>query len=93
MSFGRFDFAFRDLFAPASGGQCVHIVARRVDRNGNRHVLHFELVDRFHPQIYEFEVQDMPVTVAVDAAGNNVHTLAPAEWRRRIAEGDLEPAE
>jgi fumarate hydratase class I len=35
----------------------------------------------------------MPVTVAVDAEGNNVHTLAPAEWRRRIAEGDQEPAE
>ena len=39
--------------------------------------------------IYEFEVQDMPVTVAVDAQGNNVHTLAPAEWKRRIAEEHL----
>lgn len=39
--------------------------------------------------IYEFIVQDMPVTVAVDAAGNNVHTLAPAEWKRRIAEEKL----
>jgi fumarate hydratase class I len=35
--------------------------------------------------IYEFTVEDMPVTVAVDSAGNNVHTLAPAEWRARIA--------
>ena len=39
--------------------------------------------------IYEFTVEDMPVTVAVDSAGNNVHTLAPAEWRARIADGKL----
>ncbi|MCX7962086.1 MAG: fumarate hydratase [Burkholderiales bacterium] len=36
--------------------------------------------------IYEFEVKDMPVTVAVDANGNSVHESGPAEWRRRIAE-------
>lgn len=34
--------------------------------------------------IYEFEVQDMPVTVAVDAAGTSVHNTAPAEWSARI---------
>jgi len=39
--------------------------------------------------IYEFTVEDMPVTVAVDAAGNNVHTLAPAEWRAKIADEGL----
>ena len=39
--------------------------------------------------IYEFTVKDMPVTVAVDAGGNNVHTLAPAEWRARIADEGL----
>ncbi|MXO63022.1 fumarate hydratase [Qipengyuania oceanensis] len=39
--------------------------------------------------IYEFTVKDMPVTVAVDSAGNNVHTLAPAEWKRRIADEGL----
>jgi fumarate hydratase, class I len=32
--------------------------------------------------IYEFEVEDMPVTVAVDALGNSVHSLGPALWRR-----------
>ncbi len=42
--------------------------------------------------IYEFTVQDMPVTVAVDARGNNVHTIAPLHWRRKIAEeGLLQP--
>jgi fumarate hydratase class I len=35
--------------------------------------------------IYEFEVQDMPVTVAVDAAGNSVHSTGPALWRAKIA--------
>jgi fumarate hydratase class I len=39
--------------------------------------------------IYEFTVEDMPVTVAVDSQGNNVHTLAPAEWRQKIAREGL----
>src|ERR1044072_9977689 len=33
--------------------------------------------------IYEFEVKDMPVTVAVDARGESVHETGPAEWRGR----------
>jgi fumarate hydratase, class I len=32
--------------------------------------------------IREFVVEDMPVTVAVDAGGNAIHTLGPALWRR-----------
>jgi fumarate hydratase class I len=35
--------------------------------------------------IYEFEVVDMPVTVAVDARGESVHQTGPAEWQARIA--------
>jgi fumarate hydratase class I len=34
--------------------------------------------------IYEFTVQDMPVTVAVDAAGSSVHKTGPREWQARI---------
>ena len=34
--------------------------------------------------IREFEVKDMPVTVAVDSGGNAVHKTGPAEWRARI---------
>jgi fumarate hydratase class I len=34
--------------------------------------------------IYEFEVQDMPVTVAVDAQGSSVHQSGPREWQGRI---------
>jgi fumarate hydratase class I len=34
--------------------------------------------------IYEFDVRDMPVTVAVDSGGNSVHKTGPAEWRAKI---------
>jgi fumarate hydratase class I len=34
--------------------------------------------------IYEFEVKDMPVTVAVDCNGTSVHETGPREWRTRI---------
>jgi len=34
--------------------------------------------------IYEFTVQDMPVTVAVDTNGTSVHETGPAEWRVKI---------
>jgi len=34
--------------------------------------------------IYEFEVENMPVTVAVDSAGNNVHESGPKEWKEKI---------
>lgn len=39
--------------------------------------------------IYEFQVSDFPVTVAVDSEGNNVHQLAPAHWQKKIAEEEL----
>jgi fumarate hydratase, class I len=35
--------------------------------------------------IYEFEVKDMPVTVAVDSRGESVHETGPAQWRQHIA--------
>ncbi len=34
--------------------------------------------------IYEFDVKDMPVTVAVDSSGTSVHETGPREWRARI---------
>ena len=37
--------------------------------------------------IYEFDVQDMPVTVAVDSKGTSVHNTGPAEWQAKIASG------
>ena len=41
--------------------------------------------------IYEFTVEDMPVTVAVDSEGNNVHQLAPLVWKEKIAREGLLP--
>ena len=35
--------------------------------------------------VYEFEVRDMPVTVAVDVRGESIHQSGPAEWQQRIA--------
>ena len=35
--------------------------------------------------IYEFDVVDMPVTVAVDSHGVSVHNTAPKEWQAIIA--------
>ena len=35
--------------------------------------------------IYEFEVKDMPVTVAVDARGSSVHDTGPKRWAAKIA--------
>ena len=47
--------------------------------------------------IYEFDVVDMPVTVAVDAGGTSAHIAGPALWQQKIASGqykvlDLTPA-
>jgi fumarate hydratase class I len=39
--------------------------------------------------IYEFDVTDMPVTVAVDAGGTNAHVTGPAEWKKKIATGEF----
>ena len=39
--------------------------------------------------IYEFDVVDMPVTVAVDSGGTSAHITGPAEWEKRIATGEF----
>ncbi len=65
-------------------GGAAYLVARAIRES---RVVAFEELGM--EAIYEFTVQDMPVTVAVDAAGNNVHTLAPAEWKERIAKEGL----
>ena len=43
--------------------------------------------------IYEFDVVDMPVTVAVDAGGTSAHITGPAEWQKRIATGEFKGIE
>lgn len=39
--------------------------------------------------IYEFDVVDMPVTVAVDSGGTSAHITGPAEWQKKIATGEF----
>lgn len=39
--------------------------------------------------IYEFDVVDMPVTVAVDSNGVSAHVTGPQEWQSRIASGEF----
>ncbi|MCB1754109.1 MAG: fumarate hydratase C-terminal domain-containing protein, partial [Gammaproteobacteria bacterium] len=41
--------------------------------------------------IHEFEVKEMPVTVAVDSRGESVHQTGPALWRGKISSGEVTP--
>jgi len=69
-------------------GGAAYLVARAI--KGSK-VVGFE--DLGMEAIYEFEVEDMPVTVAVDHEGQSVHHLAPLVWREKIArERLLQPA-
>jgi fumarate hydratase class I len=65
-------------------GGAAYLVARAIKQ---AKVVGFE--DLGMEAIYEFEVEDMPVTVAVDSEGNNVHTLAPLVWKEKIAREGL----
>jgi fumarate hydratase class I len=77
----------KSAYLMAVGG-AAYLVARAI--KGSK-VVGFE--DLGMEAIYEFEVNDFPVTVAVDSEGNDVHTLAPLHWREKIArEGLLERA-
>lgn len=42
--------------------------------------------------IYEFDVEDMPVTVAVDSSGESVHATAPKVWQAKIGKIPVEEA-
>ncbi|MEJ2045962.1 MAG: fumarate hydratase [Reinekea sp.] len=39
--------------------------------------------------IYEFELNEMPVTVAVDTQGESVHRIGPAQWAAKIAAKEI----
>ena len=68
----------RSAYLMAVGG-AAYLVAKAI--KGAR-VVGFE--DLGMEAIYEFDVQDMPVTVAVDASGTSVHRTGPAEWQAKI---------
>jgi fumarate hydratase class I len=70
---------FGAVYLMAVGG-AAYLVSKAI--TGSRQ-LAFE--DLGMEGIYEFEVKDMPVTVAVDSKGTSVHNTGPAEWQQRIA--------
>ena len=65
-------------------GGAAYLVARAIRE---ARVVAFE--DLGMEAIYEFTVEDMPATVAVDSEGNNVHQLAPLVWQEKIAREGL----
>jgi len=62
-------------------GGAAYLVAKAIRKS---RVLAFE--DLGMEAIYEFEVRDMPVTVAVDSNGTSVHQTGPVEWQKKIVE-------
>jgi len=65
-------------------GGAAYLVAKAIRKS---RVLAFE--DLGMEAIYEFDVRDMPVTVAVDSNGSSVHQTGPAEWQKKIIEFKL----
>lgn len=61
-------------------GGAAYLISKSIK---SARVLSFE--DLGMEAIYEFEVQEMPVTMAVDVNGESIHKTGPDEWRRRIA--------
>lgn len=68
------------VYLMAVGG-AAYLVAKAIKK---ARVVAFE--DLGMEAIYEFEVEDMPVTVAVDSDGQNAHTQGPAIWKAKIAD-------
>ncbi len=71
---------FHSVYLIAVGG-AAYLISKAIQ---SARVLAF--ADLGMEAIYEFDVVDMPVTVAVDSAGTSVHTTGPAEWQSRIAQ-------
>jgi fumarate hydratase class I len=70
----------RAVYLIAVGG-AAYLVSKAIK---SARVVAFE--DLGMEAIREFEVKDMPVTVAVDTQGASVHERGPRQWRSRIAE-------
>jgi fumarate hydratase class I len=74
--------AIRDneaVYLMAIGG-AAYLVSKAI-----RHSTLLAFGDLGMEAIYEFDVVDMPVTVAVDSKGTSVHITGPEEWKERIA--------
>jgi fumarate hydratase class I len=69
----------KSVYLMAVGG-AAYLVSKAIKKSC---VLAFEELGM--EAIYEFEVVDMPVTVAVSASGESVHNTGPAHWKKTIA--------
>ncbi|BBO27755.1 fumarase, class I, homodimeric [Marisediminitalea aggregata] len=72
----------QSVYLMAVGG-AAYLVSKAIKK---ARVVAFE--DLGMEAIYEFEVEDMPVTVAVDSTGANAHQTGPAIWKAKIADLD-----
>ncbi|MEZ9386484.1 fumarate hydratase [Vibrio lentus] len=72
----------KSVYLMAVGG-AAYLVAKAIKK---ARVVAFE--DLGMEAIYEFEVEDMPVTVAVDSNGVNAHQIGPDTWKVKIAEAE-----
>ncbi|TKF42594.1 fumarate hydratase [Vibrio sp. F13] len=72
----------KSVYLMAVGG-AAYLVAKAIKK---ARVVAFE--DLGMEAIYEFEVEDMPVTVAVDSNGMNAHQIGPDTWKVKIAEAE-----
>lgn len=70
----------KSVYLMAVGG-AAYLVSKAIKKS---RVVAFE--DLGMEAIYEFDVVDMPVTVAVDSTGANAHETGPAIWKVKIAE-------
>ncbi|MFT7294529.1 MAG: fumarate hydratase class I [Pseudohongiellaceae bacterium] len=68
------------MYLMAVGG-AAYLVSKAIRKS---RVVAFE--DLGMEAIHEFEVDEMPVTVAVDVNGTSVHRTGPAIWKKLIAE-------
>lgn len=68
----------KSAYLMAVGG-AAYLVSKAIT---NAKVVGFE--DLGMEAIYEFEIKDMPVTVAVDSTGISVHNTGPKEWQAKI---------
>jgi fumarate hydratase, class I len=70
----------KSVYLMAVGG-AAYLVSKAIKKS---RVIAFE--DLGMEAIYEFDVVDMPVTVAVSANGDAVHKTGPAEWKQKISQ-------
>ena len=73
----------KSAYLMAVGG-AAYLVSKAI-----RHAEVVGFADLGMEAIYEFEIADMPVTVAVDSQGVSVHNTGPKEWQARIAASSL----